>query len=617
MIGTLPLATLFDAADRAERIGVGGDEVLVAAGIIGREAYLRRLAAWLGLQFAALDGEDDRPGDLIPPPQALAAGFVALRRTPSGLLIAAAPQGRRIRDLVQLARTLPATGNTLHLTSPERLEAYVLRHAGRRLAEAAAFDLKRRAPDLSAAVRRGRRHLPAAIGGGIILAALLAAGAAGAVTQIVLSFVFLGWIALRVLALMHADNARPPRLTCPDSDLPRYTIVVPLYREAPMVAPLLAALGALDYPREKLDILLVIEADDAETRAAIEKAGAAPHVRVVVSPAPGPRTKPKALNAALAFARGEHLVVYDAEDRPEPGQLRHAVAAFREGGPALACVQARLAIENARDGWLTRLFAGEYAGQFDVLLPMVTAHHLPLPLGGTSNHFRADVLRRVGGWDAFNVTEDADLGIRLARFGWQTGLIASTTWEEAPRRLPAWLRQRTRWFKGWMQTWLVHMRRPRRLLGELGLTGFLAFQLMIGGSVLSALVHPLFVLVLALHAAEGFATASGGVGVLLAGLTVATLTFGYLTSAALALAGLGRRRLLSIGWVAATMPVYWLLLSAAAWRAAWQLAVDPFHWEKTEHGLALTSVRQAGAPEDERKRDGRRIGGDVLAGKAG
>ncbi|NJO54123.1 MAG: glycosyltransferase, partial [Bacteroidales bacterium] len=402
----------------------------------------------------------------------------------------------------------------------------------------------------------------------------------------------------------------PPGRT--DRDLPRYTIVVPLYREARMVAPLLDALDALDYPREKLDILLVVEGDDAETRHAIAAVGAPPHVKVVVAPAIGPRTKPKALNAALPFARGDYLVVYDAEDRPEPGQLRQAVAAFREGGRALACVQARLAIDNARDGWLTRLFAGEYAGQFDVLLPMVTAHHLPLPLGGTSNHFRLDVLRRVGGWDAFNVTEDADLGIRLARFGWQTGLIASTTWEEAPRRLPAWLKQRTRWFKGWMQTWLVHMRQPRRLLRELGLAGFLAFQLMVGGTVLSALVHPVFALLLALQATTGLVAAGDGLGAVLSGLSLATLVFGYLASAALALVGLARRRLSSIGWVVAAQPLYWLLLSAAAWRAAWQLAVDPFHWEKTEHGFAATSVRQTHEPKNDRKHKNRQIAGGVI-----
>ncbi|NJL08250.1 MAG: glycosyltransferase, partial [Methylacidiphilales bacterium] len=438
------------------------------------------------------------------------------------------------------------------------------------------------------------------------VAALVATESATAAAHVLLSLVFLGWVALRGLALMHRDDASQHCAAGADRDLPRYTIVVPLYREAQMVAPLLDALGALDYPREKLEILLVVEDDDAETRRAITAVGVPPHVKVVVAPAIGPRTKPKALNVALPFALGDYLVVYDAEDQPEPGQLRQAVAAFRTGSRALACVQARLAIENAKDGWLTQLFAGEYAGQFDVLLPMVTAHHLPLPLGGTSNHFRLDVLRRVGGWDAFNVTEDADLGIRLARFGWQTGLIASTTWEEAPRHLPAWLKQRTRWFKGWMQTWLVHMRQPRRLQGDLGFAGFLAFQLMIGGSVLSALVHPVFVLALALQAATGLVAAGDGLGAVLTGLTIATLVFGYAVSAALVLAGLARRRLLSIGWVVATLPVYWLLLSAAAWRAAWQLAVDPFHWEKTEHGFARTSVRPKPAPKESRNRQGPR-----------
>jgi cellulose synthase/poly-beta-1,6-N-acetylglucosamine synthase-like glycosyltransferase len=254
-------------------------------------------------------------------------------------------------------------------------------------------------------------------------------------------------------------------------------------------------------------------------------------------------------------------------------------------------VQARLAIDNARDGVLTRLFAGEYAGQFDVLLPMLVAHRLPLPLGGTSNHFRLGVLRRIGGWDAFNVTEDADLGIRLARFGWRTGLIASTTWEEAPSRLPAWLRQRTRWFKGWMQTYLVHMRQPRRLLAELGWAGVVSFQLMIGGTVLSALVHPLFAALFVVQLAGGPGAADSGLGLVLAGLTTATVVAGYLGSATLALAGLARRRLIGIGWVFAFPPLYWLLLSAAAWRALWQLMRNPFGWEKTEHGFAKTSVR--------------------------
>jgi hypothetical protein len=209
-------------------------------------------------------------------------------------------------------------------------------------------------------------------------------------------------------------------------------------------------------------------------------------------PAGGPRTKQKALNVALPFARGTFTVIYDAEDDPEPAQLRRSLQAFCHGGAALACVQASLCIDNIADGWLTRIFAAEYAGQFDLFLPGLAALRLPLPLGGSSNHFRTATLRQAGGWDAYNVTEDADLGVRLARFGYRCGTINSTTSEEAPARTRAWLRQRTRWFKGWMQTWCTHMQAPGRLFRDLGPLGFLSLQLIVGGNVLAALVHPLF-----------------------------------------------------------------------------------------------------------------------------
>jgi cellulose synthase/poly-beta-1,6-N-acetylglucosamine synthase-like glycosyltransferase len=195
----------------------------------------------------------------------------------------------------------------------------------------------------------------------------------------------------------------------------------------------------------------VVEADDAETRAAVAGLGLGAPFEEIVSPLAGPRTKPKALAAALPFARGSFVVVYDAEDEPEPDQLRVALAAFRDGPPELACVQSRLAVDNVTDSWLTRHFTAEYAGLFEVFLPALADLKLPLPLGGTSNHFRTETLREIGGWDPFNVTEDADLGMRLARFGFRTGVIASTTWEEAPARFMPWLRQRTRWFKGWMR----------------------------------------------------------------------------------------------------------------------------------------------------------------------
>jgi len=214
---------------------------------------------------------------------------------------------------------------------------------------------------------------------------------------------------------------------------------------------------------------------------------------------PPSRTKPKALNYALPLARGEFVVIYDAEDRPEPDQLRRAL--HRGGPPNLAAVQARLNLYNASDSWLTSQFTIEYCALFDGLLPALDRLSLPIPLGGTSNHFRASALRWLMAWDAFNVTEDADLGIRLARSGYRCQVVASTTHEEAPARLMCWLRQRTRWLKGYVQTWLVHMRSPAALWRELGPRGFLAFQIMVGGTVLSALAHPWFYLLASMELA--------------------------------------------------------------------------------------------------------------------
>jgi len=346
-----------------------------------------------------------------------------------------------------------------------------------------------------------------------------------------------------------------------------------------------------DYPPEKLDVIIAVEADDRETRAALDARKAGVPITVIPVPASGPRTKPKALNVALPFARGAFTVIYDAEDRPEPDQLRRALRAFSNGDGRLACVQARLCIDNTGDSLLARLFTAEYAGQFDVFLPGLAAMRLPLPLGGSSNHFRTEILREVGGWDAYNVTEDADLGVRLARFGYRTSVIASTTYEEAPARIGPWLRQRTRWFKGWMQTWLVHMREPRRLLAELGLAGFAGFQLVVGGNALAALVHPLFLGGLIFSVASGVPVWRGGglAASILAALYGTSVVIGYLTSAFLGWLGLMRRGLSGTAWVPVLTPLHWLLLSFAAWRALYQLIVAPYAWEKTEHGLARTS----------------------------
>ena len=233
-----------------------------------------------------------------------------------------------------------------------------------------------------------------------------------------------------------------------------------------------------------------------------------------------------------------------------------------------------------------RLFTAEYAGLFDVFLPGLAAWRLPLPAWRLIESLPHRGVRDVGAWDPYNVTEDADLGMRLARFGYRTAVIQSTTYEEAPARLRPWLKQRTRWLKGWMQTWLVHMRAPRRLKRELGWVGFAVFQLLVGGTVLAGLVHSLFVAELLWELAAG---AGDPAALAAVGLHAIALVLGYAVSIVLGLLGLFRRGLLGCAFALALIPIYLVLLSIAAWRALFQLLRDPYRWEKTEHGLAKSS----------------------------
>jgi glycosyltransferase XagB len=338
-----------------------------------------------------------------------------------------------------------------------------------------------------------------------------------------------------------------------------------------------------------LDVKFVLEASDMKTRRALKRLDLGPSFEIITAPPAGPRTKPKALNVALPLARGLYTTIFDAEDTPEPSQLRRAVAAFMASDDRVACLQASLTIDNTNDNWLASMFTANYAGQFDVLLPGLAALRLPFPLGGSSNHFRTSVLRKARGWDPYNVTEDADLGIRLHRLGYRAATLQSTTYEEAPARFLPWLKQRTRWYKGWMQTWRVHMRQPLRLLRELGTGGTIAFQLFLACNVLAALIHPFFMAALcyALLAQPPLqALTSMGPE---APACLATLLCGYGSTVALDWIGLQRRGLLAHAWVLLLTPLYWFLLSLAAWRALFQLLYAPQRWEKTEHGLAKSS----------------------------
>ena len=371
-----------------------------------------------------------------------------------------------------------------------------------------------------------------------------------------------------------------------DTDLPVYSILVPMYHE-PKVLPILAgAVKAFDYPPSKLDIKLVLEEDDTETIEAAKALALDATFEIVRVPHSEPRTKPKACNYALRLARGKYLTIYDAEDKPEPDQLKKVVAAFRRLGGSTACIQAHLNYFNAEENWLTRMFTLEYSLWFDMFLPALDRLRVPIPLGGTSNHFDLNKLRRVGAWDPFNVTEDADLGLRFAARGYHVAVVNSVTYEEANSQLPNWIRQRSRWIKGYIQTWLVNMRHPVRLLEQVGWRGFLSFQLFVGGTILSGLVYPFLVLPFIgwlltrtedLH--RFFPPAI--LLVSLANLIVGNSCLIYLSMLAVA-----KRRCHSLLPQALTVPGYWLLQSIAAYKALWQLVRNPFYWEKTVHGIS-------------------------------
>jgi cellulose synthase/poly-beta-1,6-N-acetylglucosamine synthase-like glycosyltransferase len=373
-------------------------------------------------------------------------------------------------------------------------------------------------------------------------------------------------------------------LALDERTLPMYTILVPLYKEAGIVRRLVRGINELDWPRTRLDVKLLCEEDDTETIDMIKSLNLPPHFHLVVVPDSQPKTKPKACNYGLQLATGTFCVIFDAEDRPDPDELKKAYLAFQHVAPNVACVQAKLNHFNQNQNLLTAWFANEYSMHFELVLPAMGAAGAPIPLGGTSNHFITSVLRELGAWDPFNVTEDADLGIRLHRQGYRTAMIDSTTLEEANSSVPNWIRQRSRWIKGYLQTWLVHMRSPGRLLRETGPRGFISFNLTMG-SAFVLLMNPIFWGLSTLYVL----TQAGFIQQMFPGFVfyaASTLLFvGNFTFVYLNVAGSLQRGEFGITRTALLSPLYWGLMSWAAWKGAIQLFTNPFYWEKTEHGL--------------------------------
>ncbi len=525
------------------------------------------------------------------------ARYMPLRRADGarGAVYEDTPTARA--TVARLMENHPKASELLFLAPRGHVQALWADHLGPELTAFSQTHLATTQPEMSARETLVRRQTLAftGIALSLVLWALLATPSLLVMLNVLFGCLYFTVGAARILAALspmpRRVRHRPLADRMPDADLPIYSVLVPMYDEAAMVPQLIASLRALDYPADKLEIFLLAEADDQTTLQALARQTLPGHMAVIRVPPSQPRTKPKALNFALPLTRGAFLTIYDAEDRPETDQLRKAVAAFSKDtskrGARLGCVQAALNVTNGRKSFLSQHFALEYMALFDVFLPALSGLDLPIPLGGTSNHFRRSALIKAGGWDPYNVTEDADLGIRLARLGYTTQMINSTTYEEAPTRFGTWIKQRARWFKGWWQTWLVHMRHPLRLMRELGVSGFVTFQTIMLGVLISVLIHPFFLLMTlwAMSGAGGpLYTAASGAGQVLITFNLGNFAIGYLATAMLSGTGAERRGVKHIVPVLLTIPLYWVCLSAAGFLALWELIRRPHHWNKTPHG---------------------------------
>jgi len=573
---------------RAETAGTSLQAEIIAAGLVTEAELYRAVAAELDLPFV---DEVDHETLVLRERDCIAA-----LSAPGGVGLAMRVEEQRRTsllvspDLVQAKALLsrkPGLRERLRVVAPSALRAAFERRARAQLTEIASDGLFGLHPQFSARIvaNAWQGALVGALLVGLPVAFALAPWSTVLALHLVSTLFFFACVALR--AAVVAGGCREPAphiLVASQEEVPVYTVLVALYREADIVPQLLVSLGRLVWPRSRLEVCLVCESDDHETLAAIASSRLRPFIRVIEVPPSGPRTKPKALAYALPQTSGELVALYDAEDRPNPLQLIEAWRRFASEGEDLACVQAPLCVSNREESAISRMFWFEYSALFRGLLPWLSERRLLLPLGGTSNHFRRKALVRAGGWDPYNVTEDADLGIRLKRFGYRVGTISWPTREDGPAELGIWIRQRTRWFKGWLQTWLVHMRSPRSLYRDIGLRSFLIAQILFLGMVVSALMHPFLIVTGAVMLYAMLAAAEvGGLQIALLVLDVVNIVAGYATFLVMGYLTLRDDERAGFWRVVALTPLYWMAMSLAAWRALWQLYRTPHLWEKTPH----------------------------------
>jgi len=583
----LAAADLNAALDRQTRHDARLGEILLANGAIDHAALEQALQTQTGNQ----------PIDLAtsPPDAALLAQVDPLLCLREGWM-----PWRRIGGQVVLASETHCTPKSLPadwaLGLGFRVERAKLGSLNPALNAAFSAELLARAQSLCPDRYACRGIAPAlrALAGGLVLAF-----AAGLVLAPITVFALvLCWFTtmniatslLRLGALLGHLRPTPPgpppkvALLADHRRLPRVSILIPLLHEDQVLDALIAQLNAITYPHELLDVQILIEADDQITTQAIARRTLPSWMTVLHIPADHLRTKPKAMNYALPFCTGSIVGIYDAEDRPEPDQISKVVAHLQSAAPNVACVQGFLDFYNTRANWLSRCFTIEYAMWFRVLLKGVQRLGLPIPLGGTTVFFRRNVLEEIGGWDAHNVTEDADLGFRLARFGYRCEIVETTTWEEANCVPFGWIKQRSRWLKGYAMTWASHMRRPARLLREMGLRNFLGFQVMVLGGLSAYLSMPL-VWGMWLGWLGGLHTPLSVLPAPVIQIFFASAIIGQSIMLAVAFLALRHRTRRNLLPYVLTLPFYWPLGALAAYRAVAELIIAPFYWAKTHHGL--------------------------------
>jgi glycosyltransferase XagB len=595
--GLITEEELGEAIAEQERAGGRIGEILVLGGALEEHALLRVLADKLKLPTVDLSEFDPSkaPVDAIPEPLARRLRCVPIAIDESYLFVAVpdAPDRALAEELEEHTHLKVRP----FLAPASEIAALLRRIHGAEYSRVARFNLMEQFPESSAhrVLSGGQKGFLSLLALVIIVGAIVYFIPTAITVFAIASLIYTANSGYKLLtgyaALEHRydEDATPEELARLDERaLPVYTVLVPLFREAAVLNQLVNSIESLDYPRRKLDVRLLCEEDDPETIEAIQTLDLPPHFEMIVVPRSDPQTKPKACNYGLVGAKGKYVVIYDAEDRPEPDQLKKAVVMFERSDDSVVCIQAKLNFFNQDTNLLTRWFSLEYATLYDLVLPGLDARNDPIPLGGTSNHIRLDRLIEVGGWDPYNVTEDADLGIRLHKSGYRTIMMDSTTLEEANSELPNWVRQRSRWIKGYIQTWLVYMRHPLRLIRDVGFKGFLSFQLMVGGAFIF-LLNPFFWALTTLF----FLTKAGVIQDLFPGwvyfLAAAQLFFGNFVFMYLGMAAGSRRGYYGLAPYALMLPIYWGLMSLAAWKGFLQLFTNPFYWEKTEHGLDMSS----------------------------